>query len=239
MITLEEKRKQWQGIKQFNKTDAYFDMTIARLQFFKPYLEGKYVLDAGCGPGLISRWITEEIANSAVGYDIDHNQIKFGKIRYCEPILELRLSASGYEMASIINNGLFNVVVNLDMIEHLEGPETHAFIEWCHSALEDGGYFLCATPNKLIYSNGSDKSPNPEHLHEFTPDELRDTLQAYFSEVEIYGQHKGDYPKVKEAIERYCQTFPGANPDDLHFMYNPILPGNLDKAYSLIAVCRK
>jgi hypothetical protein len=49
--------------------------------------------------------------------------------------------------------------------------------------------FIISTPNTLVYSHG-EKTTNPYHPCELTPQQFRDKLQTRFSVVQLFGQRK-------------------------------------------------
>ena len=96
------------------------------------------VLDAGCGNGnyvideyrdKISRAFGVDINPEFTGKNICLDEIKYGN-----------LEKIPYE------NGIFDVVISMWVIEHLERPEK-VFLE-VSRVLKKGGYLILATPNK-------------------------------------------------------------------------------------------
>ncbi len=74
----------------------------------------------------------------------------------------------------------FDAAVCLQMIEHLEKPET--LVAEIKRVLRDDAVALFATVNKE-----ETISDNPYHLHEFSADDFRRLLNTHFGSVVIYG----------------------------------------------------
>ena len=82
-------------------------------------------------------------------------------------------------------NRSFDIVTSTEVLEHF--VEGEMFIEEVYRVLKDGGFFILTTPNRLRFTawirnlkyirNDIVPGPNPEHLREYTPKELRKILE--------------------------------------------------------------
>ncbi len=161
-----------------DESSAMVHEELARLDFALNELEfhGKSVLDLGCGTGYAARYIAE-----IVGVDLSVASIQFAKEHYPRHTF-LCLDASELDLTRE-----FDIVMTFEVIEHV--PDPARFLATAARHLADSGVLALSTPNRLLFSLGREKSiVNKTHIHEFIEGELRDLLEAFFSEVSICGQ---------------------------------------------------
>ncbi len=99
-----------------------------------------------------------------------------------------------------IETGVYDYVITLQVIEHI--PKDHFFLQEISRVLKPGGKLIVTTPNKKMSI-----TRNPWHVREYTVDELKQLLSAYFGKVEALGvfgneKIKAYYQKNKESVER-------------------------------------
>lgn len=135
------------------------------------------LLDVGCGSGsetlryfqlLEPKFRKVEV----VGLDIESKFLKCNYIHFVK----------GDARKLPFKDETFDIVTSTEVIEHFR--EGEAFISECHRVLKKQGYLLLTTPNRLritawprnaVYWLKRKKivpGPNPEHLREYTPNEL-------------------------------------------------------------------
>jgi SAM-dependent methyltransferase len=150
----------------------------ARYGWAAPAVTGREVLDAACGVGYGMQILQEAGAKRVVGVDRAPEAIASARSR-------LGTSAElvvGDLQQLPFPNGSFDVVVCFEAIEHVDHPE-EALDEF-KRVLRPDGVLVLSTPNALVYV-----VDNPHHVHEFVPDELRETLATRFRRVDVYRQH--------------------------------------------------
>jgi SAM-dependent methyltransferase len=154
----------------------------SRYEFAARYVEGKRVLDIGCGEGYGSAMLAERAAH-VVGTDCSEEAIEYAAAKYRLPNLEFRcMPAEKHAFA----DGSFDVVVCLELIEHVQSYV--AVMEEMHRLLKPGGILILSTPNKDVTSPGREKPIHGFHVHEFTIPELWELCQRYFAGVELFSQ---------------------------------------------------
>jgi len=142
------------------------------------YIEGKRVLEIGCGEG-IGASVLAEAASRVVAVDYSDNALQLAREKYGSDNIEfksMKVPPLQFPDASV------ETVVCFQMIEHLAQPER--LIQEIARVVSHGGLALIATVNKE-----ETPSDNPYHLHEFTADELRELLERHFDTVEMWGVH--------------------------------------------------
>jgi SAM-dependent methyltransferase len=125
------------------------------------------ILDLACGVGYGSRLLKDAIAHASVtGVDISSSAIEYAHQRYSAP--GLTFIESG---AMVYHAELFDAVVSLETIEHLQYPA--AFIQHVsRNLLKPGGIFVGSVPVT------PSMDANPHHLTDFTSKSFRRLLSS-------------------------------------------------------------
>ncbi len=142
------------------------------------FVEGKSVLDAGCGTGYGSNMLASR-ALRVSAIDRSAEAIDYCRTHYAAHNLDfvrMDVTRLGFRRA-------FDVVVSFQVIEHL--PDPGAFLELLKEAAMPGGTILLATPNVRTPSTGD--AANPFHCSEMNHEELRSLLGKHFSSFQIHG----------------------------------------------------
>jgi SAM-dependent methyltransferase len=158
---------------------------------------GLEVLDAGCGVGYGAEMIARAGASRVVGIDLAPEAIAAASERAGE-VAEFQV---GEVEDPPFQQGSFDLVVCFEVLEHLEDPEPA--ITALKGVLREGGLLIASSPNRGVYPPG-----NPHHLHEFTLEELRDSLGARFANVVMMRQH----PWLASLIDSGTLASPGQEP---------------------------
>lgn len=156
---------------------------VQRYNFFKDYYKGKTVLDAACGSGYGSMMMIDGGAREVVGIDISDDAITFAQENYNNPSLAY-LKHSCDDLSLL--NRKFDLVISFETIEHLSSPEH--FIKEVKSVLNEGGLFICSTPNKKRYSGLGWAENNQFHLSELYYEEFSKIFKQYFTVLSTYHQ---------------------------------------------------
>lgn len=158
--------------------DPRYRSRTIEYDFALPHVEGKTVLDAGCGDGYAVARIAER-AHRVVGIDVAVATVEAARARYPLPNVSFQV-VPGLELP--FPDGAFGGVTSFQVIEHVTDAEK--YVAGIARVLQPDGVFVVTTPNRL-----TSVGMNPYHLHEFTPDELRQLLSRHFDEVTLLGYH--------------------------------------------------
>lgn len=148
-----------------------------------PWCTGARVLDAGCGEGYGAAAL-RRVATTVVAFDYDAAVVAHVASRY-PGVGAVRGDLQRMPFA----DGAFEVVVNLQTIEHLH--DQPGFVRECARVLRPSGTLVVTTPNRLTFSPGRDTPLNPFHTRELAPDELRDLLAPEFAVTRMLGIRHG------------------------------------------------
>jgi ubiquinone/menaquinone biosynthesis C-methylase UbiE len=210
---------------------------IARYDFAGKYVQGKIVLDIGCGTGIGSQILKQNGARCVIGTDISQGAIAFAKNNYAGH--GFCFSVGDIYQTSFPSN-FFDAVVCLETIEHLR--HHHRILSELRRILKPQGLLVLSSPNRVVTSPGQkpEEPPrNPFHQKEHSKQELRGLVSAYFHDVEIYGQRGVNGVIYTPFIEKILRRF-------LPRLYHPeygsplVEKQNPDLEYRyLIALCKE
>jgi len=154
---------------------------IKRYCFAKSYSVNKVVLDAACGVGYGSFYLSE-VANEVIGVDISEEAIAYAKKHYQKENMQFRQMDIHTLMFS---DKYFDLACSFETLEHLDDPER--YISEVKRVLKDDGIFIISTP---YFKKTLHKPKNPYHKIEFSQEDFSNLLEKYFNKVEIFGQRR-------------------------------------------------
>ena len=162
----------------------WFRRHEAAYAWLLPHVEGRTVLEVGCGEGYGTAMIAS-VAKQVLGVDYDQPAISHAAATYPQAAF-----ARANLAALPIGDAGMDVVATLQVIEHVwDHPQ---FVRECARVLRPGGTLLVTTPNRLTFSPGLDKPVNPFHTREFTAAELTRLLsRCGFAVNDVLGLHTG------------------------------------------------
>jgi 2-polyprenyl-3-methyl-5-hydroxy-6-metoxy-1,4-benzoquinol methylase len=171
------------GERQWVPTVAYalhhVPAHMARYRLARRYVPDKRVCDVACGAGYGSSFLSQ-VAREVVGMDVSPEAIDWAIGHFAAPNLKYFRAAGD---APWPLDDAFDVVVSFETMEHTTAPGR--LLQNIHEHLVPGGTLILSVPNG---PRDRAKRLNPFHLHAFTPDDLRDLLEARFSPVHYFSQ---------------------------------------------------
>lgn len=217
---------------------------LKRYEFARPLCEGLRVLDAACGVGYGTAYLGERAAR-VIGVDVSEEALAYGRERYGGRNIEFiraDLQALPFGDAS------FDVVCAFEAIEHLDDPER--FVAEAARVLHRDGVLIASTPNVRATTHSPD---NPFHRVELAPRDFESLLAERFSSVELLGQRRvetmrhrwlrrADVLGVRRRLPflRTASRLTGTSATaDVDLEGLEIVPGKLETATELVAVCRR
>lgn len=174
-------RFQGANVIDAGRRSPYWGEHAARYVFSLPFVENKTVLDIACGTGY-GIAILKKNATLVTGVDVDP-EAAVEALAECDDRADILL---GNGLGLPFADASFDVITSFETLEHLH--ERSTFLTELHRVLKPGGVLLLSTPNANYSKPVNGKPSNPFHIHEYTPDELRDELEARFMIERFLGQ---------------------------------------------------
>ena len=110
---------------------------------------GLTLLDVGCGGGLIAEPM-RRLGFQVTAIDASSENIGTARVHAEQQGLEIGYRAATVEQLEAEGAGPFDVVLTLEVIEHVADPE--AFIRTCARLVKPGGLLIVATLNRTLKS---------------------------------------------------------------------------------------
>jgi 2-polyprenyl-3-methyl-5-hydroxy-6-metoxy-1,4-benzoquinol methylase len=217
----------------------WFQRHLVVYEWIRRRVGGLRVIDMACGEGYGSDLLSRSAA-SVVGVDANPEAHEHAKARYTRP--GLRFERNMIQLFAEPGDA----IVFLQTIEHVEDPG-----ELLEHFKRIGNVVFVSTPNVLTLApEGSERSGNPWHVHEYRAAEFRALLGEHFSQVEMLGLFHARKLRLHELAIRHARW------DDIHprigitkRFYDRFIPaismrdfalrdGDLDRALDFVAVCR-
>lgn len=151
---------------------------LCRYHWIAAAAHGKRVLDAGCGTAYGTAILADTGAAAVTGVDRAGDVIS--AVRPEMPGNVELVAADLLELP--FEDGSFDLIVCFEVIEHLEQREEA--LDELKRVLASDGVIAVSSPNRDAFPPG-----NPHHIHEYRPEELRDTLARRFGAVRLRRQH--------------------------------------------------
>jgi len=173
---------------------------IQRYEFAARYCIGKRVLDAGCGIGYGSNFLTTQGASEVVAVDISTDALAEAEKNYRRP--NLRFLRGNVEALREIPSlgGPFDTIVNLENLEHLQHGDR--FVDEARACLAPEGTLVVSTPNgDLTERDDKGNIINIYHIKEYNVEELTTLLRPSFGRVDLFGQWRTPTSKARVSAE--------------------------------------
>lgn len=147
-------------------------------RFARQFVDGRNVLDIGCGSGYGCKILAER-AKHVLGIDHDGDAIAYCRNHFGGANLEFRQA----EVANLDSDDEFDVAVSFQVIEHVR--DTDAFVRRMKRAVTHGGIILITTPNVKTFPRPGEG--NPFHFSEMNYEQFTSLLARHFGDYEVLG----------------------------------------------------
>lgn len=192
------------------------------------------VLDAGCGSGTISNFLSRHAAE-VVGIDSNPLAIRYASETYKTPNLGFRLG----QFDELKDERAFDRIYCIEVIEHLYEQQVVEILSLFYKLTNPHGTLFLTTPNYrslwpviewLLDSFGlAAKMDEAQHVTHFTKRKLAATCEEAGWNVSHIGTFNGIAPFVAPVSRRFALAL-----EKLEFRFNTLLSLNL-----LFCVCTK
>ena len=151
-------------------------------------LKGKAVLDYGCGPGYLSERLLQR-GIPAVGLEFSQESCEKARLRCSKyPAFSRIVHAEG--IPTPLPDSTFDVILFVEVIEHLLGDEVAPTLQDIRRLLKPGGTVVITTPHKEDLDLIKTACPDCgcvfhpwQHVSSFTVDHLKKVAEPYFQPV--------------------------------------------------------
>ncbi len=108
-------------------------------------LEGKRVLDVGCGGGILSESMAEKGAD-VVGIDLGEKALKVAQLHSLETGLEVDYRHIAVEALADLEPATYDIVTCMEMLEHV--PDPASIVNACAKLVKPDGHVFFSTINR-------------------------------------------------------------------------------------------
>jgi 2-polyprenyl-3-methyl-5-hydroxy-6-metoxy-1,4-benzoquinol methylase len=158
---------------------------LARYKFVSKMLSGcRNVGEVGCGDAFGTRVVLQEVPDITV-YDFDPLFIEDVRKRRDE---RWPLRAEIHDIVAAPLPRRHEALFSLDVLEHIEPRDEHAFLSNMCASLTDNGLLMIGTPSLESQTYASPPS-KAGHVNCKSSDELKALLEKYFGHVFIYSMN--------------------------------------------------
>ena len=187
----------------FRKHFAMFDALLGALLV---EAHPQSVLEVACGPGAFLHWARARGVPNVVGFDISDEQVEVAKS------LDLPAEVASYVDFLRGRREEFDLIVGMDIVEHLVRDEVFELLDMCFVALRPGGHVFFTTPNGAGLRPGPTRYGDLTHETIFTPQtiDLALRLSGYEPAVvqEIIPPPSSLRARVRRGLWRIVRLWP-------------------------------
>jgi 2-polyprenyl-6-hydroxyphenyl methylase/3-demethylubiquinone-9 3-methyltransferase len=134
----------WDPNSEFKPLHAINPLRLAWIKTFVN-LEGKKVLDIGCGGGILAESIAQSGADTT-GIDLSEKALKVAELHALEVGANLTYRSISAEALAQEQAGQYDVVTCMEMLEHV--PDPASVVRACATLCKPGGTLFFSTLNR-------------------------------------------------------------------------------------------
>lgn len=135
----------WDPESEFKPLHAINPLRLGWLLDITGSLEGKQVIDVGCGGGILAESLAQQGAN-VTGIDLAEKSLSVAKLHGLESGVKVNYEAISAEDIAAREPGRYDVVTCMEMLEHV--PDPGAIVQACATLVKPGGHVFFSTINR-------------------------------------------------------------------------------------------
>ncbi|MBT4964228.1 MAG: bifunctional 2-polyprenyl-6-hydroxyphenol methylase/3-demethylubiquinol 3-O-methyltransferase UbiG [Francisellaceae bacterium] len=126
-------------------------INAARIEYIFRHIESENIniMDLGCGAGILTESLYRQFPN-IIGVDACTDMINVAKQHSENSGLNINYSCNSIENLCDEYNESFDVIVCMELLEHVENPEK--FLSYCRQCLKHNGILIISTVNRNFKS---------------------------------------------------------------------------------------
>lgn len=135
----------WDPESEFKPLHAINPLRLGWLLDITGPLEGKQVIDVGCGGGILAESLAQQGAG-VTGIDLAEKSLSVAKLHGLESGVKVNYEAISAEDIAAREPGRYDVVTCMEMLEHV--PDPGAIVQACATLVKPGGHVFFSTINR-------------------------------------------------------------------------------------------
>lgn len=135
----------WDPEGEFRPLHELNPLRLAWIERYSDGLNGKRVLDVGCGGGILTESMARRGAR-ATGLDMGREPLQVARLHALESGIEVEYQQGTVEELAAAHPGAFDVVTCMEMLEHV--PDPASVVRACARLVRPGGQLFFSTINK-------------------------------------------------------------------------------------------
>ena len=159
------------------------------------------LLEVACGSGAFLFWAARRDIPNVAGFDISAEQVQVAQS------LGLPAQVDSYESYLQGRVEEYDLIVGMDIIEHLTRDEAIGFLDLCYKALRPEGAIFLTTPNGAGFRVGPVQFGDFTHETIFTPSTIDLVLRLVGFERVVVREIVPPATSLKSRIRRLAWTF--------------------------------
>lgn len=135
----------WDPDSEFKPLHAINPLRLGWIRDAAGSLQGKRVLDVGCGGGILAESMAAEGAD-VTGIDLAEKSLKVARLHGLESGIKVDYRAVPVEELAQEQPGSYDVVTCMEMLEHV--PDPGSIVKACATLVKPGGWVFFSTLNR-------------------------------------------------------------------------------------------
>jgi 2-polyprenyl-6-hydroxyphenyl methylase/3-demethylubiquinone-9 3-methyltransferase len=135
----------WDPDSEFKPLHAINPLRLGWIRDAAGSLQGKRVLDVGCGGGILAESMAAEGAD-VTGIDLAEKSLKVARLHGLESGIKVDYRAVPVEELAQEQPGSYDVVTCMEMLEHV--PDPGSIVKACAALAKPGGWVFFSTLNR-------------------------------------------------------------------------------------------
>jgi 2-polyprenyl-6-hydroxyphenyl methylase/3-demethylubiquinone-9 3-methyltransferase len=135
----------WDPDSEFKPLHAINPLRLGWMKEFAGSLNGKRILDVGCGGGILAESMAVEGAD-VMGIDLAEKSLKVARLHGLESGVKVEYRAIPVEQLAQEQAGTYDIVACMEMLEHV--PDPGSIVRACAALAKPGGWVFFSTLNR-------------------------------------------------------------------------------------------